>query len=55
MIVATKVGLNTKTTEIKNKIVDTTGFMAITKLTKINFDARKKQVKSSKASKKFCK
>ena len=47
MIVATKAALNTKTTEIKKKIVDTKDFMAITK---INFDARKKQVKSSKAS-----
>ena len=50
MIVAAKAALNTKTTEIKNKIVDTTDFMTIAKLTKIDFDARIKREAKSFAS-----
>ena len=45
----TKAPLNTKATEIENKIPDATGFTTapeFNRSTKINFDARIKEVKS---------
>ena len=46
---ATKAALNTKATEIKNKIRDTAGFITtleFNKLTKLSFHARMKQARS---------
>ena len=50
----TKVTLNTKATEIENKILDTIGFIGgseVNRLTKIIFDARMKEATKSLASK----
>ena len=50
----TKAALNTKATEIENKIPHTIGFITtpeFNRLTKINFDARMKEVTKNLANK----